>query len=333
MTDTRQASPARPASEDFEQAMEWAARSVLHTLGSVDAAQLRVWLDGRPDRQALIDEAMAAWNAPALHLAAQTASATERLAQRRPPVRLPGNWWKPAGAVLALTVVAIAAGAVILPSLESGVMAPPLSYAAGQAERVVQLADGSEITLSRESEISVLMTDSRRDVTLTSGEAFFAVTLDAQRPFVVNAGASELRVMGTQFNVSTWSGGVSVTVLDGEVACHTADGDVFNLLAGSGLSLVEGQAPLQYSVDTVAYTDWREGWVRADRMPLGEVVAKLDRYSEDTVELGPGVDPTMRISGRFRLSQIDPTITTFSALYDLHVARAPGRVVLEPRGD
>ncbi len=53
----------------------------------------------------------------------------------------------------------------------------------------VVLADGSEATLNSDSDIVVDLSLRERDIDLRRGEAFFQVTKNPRRPFVVSAGA------------------------------------------------------------------------------------------------------------------------------------------------
>ncbi len=68
--------------------------------------------------------------------------------------------------------------------------------------RVVPLEDGSVITLNTNSEVTVAYTKQRRDIRLLRGEALFDVAKDAKRPFVVQAGGTQVRAVGTSFTVT-----------------------------------------------------------------------------------------------------------------------------------
>ncbi|MGG7664692.1 FecR family protein [Dyadobacter sp. BHUBP1] len=72
-------------------------------------------------------------------------------------------------------------------------------------ERVVQLPDGSHVTLAQGSRISFpeTMGGSKREVYL-SGEAFFDVKRNPSQPFFVYAGELTTRVLGTSFTVRSF---------------------------------------------------------------------------------------------------------------------------------
>ena len=68
----------------------------------------------------------------------------------------------------------------------------------------VRLPDGSIISLNRNTVLSYRshFGKSRRNVRL-NGEAFFEISHDASRPFIIDAGKADIRVVGTSFNVIT----------------------------------------------------------------------------------------------------------------------------------
>ena len=79
------------------------------------------------------------------------------------------------------------------------------------------LADGTQVTMAAKSVMSVTMTDAVRQVVLTDGDAFFSVTKDPARPFVVLAGQIRVKVVGTRFNVHHGPNEVRVSVEEGRV--------------------------------------------------------------------------------------------------------------------
>ncbi|GAB3985524.1 FecR family protein [Spirosoma daeguense] len=77
----------------------------------------------------------------------------------------------------------------------------------------VQLPDGSRVDLQKGSRLRYRkeMTGPLREVTLT-GEAFFNVRKNPQKPFVVYANGLVTKVLGTSFRIKAWSDAPTVTV-------------------------------------------------------------------------------------------------------------------------
>ncbi|RYE12086.1 MAG: hypothetical protein EOP51_32185, partial [Sphingobacteriales bacterium] len=72
----------------------------------------------------------------------------------------------------------------------------------------IVLNDGTRVKLNTGSKLRypAAFTGSTRQVTL-QGEAWFEVAPDASRPFIITAGASRVRVLGTRFNINMKQGG------------------------------------------------------------------------------------------------------------------------------
>lgn len=82
------------------------------------------------------------------------------------------------------------------------------------------LSDGTRVWLNSESELeySVLFSSGERVVRLV-GEAFFEVTQDAARPFIVETSDMRMRVLGTSFNIKAYKDAsrISTTLFTGKV--------------------------------------------------------------------------------------------------------------------
>lgn len=104
---------------------------------------------------------------------------------------------------------ALRVAAVLIPLFVAGFMIfsyyskPDLiTFATGQEISEKTLADGSIIKLNINSKLEYpeKFTESTREVSLT-GEAYFNVTPDPQKPFIIQSGMVNVKVVGTSFNV------------------------------------------------------------------------------------------------------------------------------------
>ena len=90
----------------------------------------------------------------------------------------------------------------------------------GKRQSII-LSDGTKITLDAGSSLKY-PAEFKNDVReiFLEGEAFFEVTSNPEKPFIVNAGKGEIKVLGTKFNVRNWkeTGKVILTVSEGRVS-------------------------------------------------------------------------------------------------------------------
>ena len=115
---------------------------------------------------------------------------------------------------------------------------------------------------------------------------------DARRPFTVAADQRIVRVLGTQFDVRSRSGDLTVTVARGkvEVRPSAASAQAFTLVPGQRLEVERtGRAQL-HAVDPQEAFSWRAGRLVYRNQPLSEVVADLNRQFVEQIEIG---DPAL----------------------------------------
>ena len=175
----------------------------------------------------------------------------------------------------------------------------PLTYSTATGEnKTVLLEDGSVVHLNTRTTLQWHHDEGIRRVDLIEGEALFDVIPDADRAFVVHAGAGMVRVLGTRFNVHRKNGSdVVVTVLEGRV--EVADVDVHISEPNWQRSLTANQTVLYRDAglasevaETVAAESvtWRDGVMIIEDQTLVEIVAALNRYSERRIVI---LDPSL----------------------------------------
>jgi len=195
-----------------------------------------------------------------------------------------------------------------------------ITYSTGTGEnRTVLLDDGSVIHLNTRTELRWLIDDRTRQVDLIEGEALFDVVPEADRPFVVQAGAGMLRALGTRFNVYRKSRtAVVVTVLEGQVEVSDVDEHVSepnwqrNLTANQ--EVLYRDAGLASEVKETVATEsisWRDGVMVIEDQTLSEVIEELNRYSRRRIVI---LDPTLndvRTGGIVSVRDIRATLEFF----------------------
>lgn len=201
----------------------------------------------------------------------------------------------------ALAAVALAAAALLLGWFG---FPPPadtlLSTVAGE-RRHVQLADGSELDLAPQTQVSVRFGKGQRQLELAQGSIAIGVAADAQRPFEVLAGGSRIRDIGTRFTVDRRDNEVRVGVAEGMVEVSTSDAQQTRqiLRAGEALTIVDGEIRPVLAVDRSNLLAWTKGQLIFEEAPLSEVIAALNLFRKTPIVLGDAQVGRLRISGVF----------------------------------
>ncbi len=146
------------------------------------------------------------------------------------------------------------------------------------------LADGTEIWLNAGSSLKfpVEFSDSTRQVFL-EGEAYFEVAHNG-KPFIVNSGSVDIRVLGTSFNVSAYSNDADIvtTLVEGKVRVEIEDdteSKTTTLSPNMQAVFSKDNTNLQVEiVNTRQYTSWKEGQLEFNNENLEMVMRKLSRW-------------------------------------------------------
>ena len=147
-------------------------------------------------------------------------------------------------------------------------------------EYTVTLSDGTVVYLNSGSELRypVAFGAERRDVFL-SGEGYFEVAKDAERPFFVNADKLKIRVYGTSFNVNTYNiANVETVLVEGKIGIQGNNAE-YTVKPGQ-LALYnreEGTMEIR-DVDVRPYVAWKEHEFMFDNESLEEIMNTLSLW-------------------------------------------------------
>ena len=144
-------------------------------------------------------------------------------------------------------------------------------------EYALQLADGSRVWLNAETRLRypVAFAGTERRVELT-GEAYFEVSKDATRPFIVQANGVDVRVLGTSFNVAAYGAEVVTTLVEGRVAVEAGSERV--TLEPDRQAVWDGERMEVRQVDASNYGLWRKGIFYFEDRRLEEILDALARW-------------------------------------------------------
>ncbi|MDC1106552.1 FecR domain-containing protein [Prolixibacteraceae bacterium] len=146
---------------------------------------------------------------------------------------------------------------------------------------VIQLADGTEVTLNAESKLtfSNIFDQDFRQVTI-QGEGFFKVAKEEFRPFLVNTPDIHIKVLGTQFNVNTRSLEQTVIILtEGQVkAVDTKTKQNVFMTSDMLATYNNGSWSTQYNVNTERLLAWRDDSFSYQNNTLKEIFNDLSYW-------------------------------------------------------
>jgi transmembrane sensor len=210
-------------------------------------------------------------------------------------------------------------------------------FSTGKGEtKVVALKDGSVVTLNTASEIVVNFSDKLRSVELVRGEALFDVAKNRARPFVVAAGDTSVRVVGTSFSVSRFDAApVRVLVREGivEVFKPTA-ADVRPIRISANTLAVAPPDNADIAARSVPVVQvhramaWREGQIAFEGETLAQAAAEFSRYSDTRIIIDDPALAREEIAGLFKATDPVGFAHTIAISLNAHVGVGEGEVRL-----
>lgn len=156
------------------------------------------------------------------------------------------------------------------------------------------LADGSKVWLNAGSSLTypVSFIGNERRVSVT-GEAYFEAAPNpskggGKRPFIVEHGNMQVKVLGTHFNVNAFEddgNDIKVTLLEGSVKIN--NGNATGLLKPGQQAVVNREIKVLNDVDLDLVMAWKNGYFRFDNASLQNVLKEVSRwYDVDVVYEG-----------------------------------------------
>jgi ferric-dicitrate binding protein FerR (iron transport regulator) len=170
----------------------------------------------------------------------------------------------------------------------------------------IVLADGTHIWLNSGSQLSYpseFKTDSRE--VYLSGEAFFDVIPNPDKPFYVITREIKIKVLGTSFNVSSYGEDYTAqTVLvKGKITAgkNKLFAGTIEMEPGERLTYDKNDAHLSKDkVDVQLYTSWVNGYLLFLNAPIKEVSIKLERFYNQRIVIEGGLEK-ITFSGKLDL--------------------------------
>lgn len=157
--------------------------------------------------------------------------------------------------------------------------------------REVTLPDGTIVNLNAKSKITFpsVFLDSVREVTI-EGEAFFDVTHNKEKPFIVHAGEVKVKVLGTTFNVRSYPKDkeIQTTLITGKVELTTNNSNEDALQLKPLYRATFNKERKDLKIDEIKSDDiiaWRKGILVFKNTPILEVVADLQRKYDVQIEV------------------------------------------------
>lgn len=256
------------------------------------------------------------------------------------------QWWSKylplASGIAAAVVVAFVAFFVV----QSGNYSDKdqVTYLVSKDYEYQVLEDGSEVDMNEGAEIAVEYTSDRRLVRLLAGEAHFTVAKNPNRPFVVLVGGTEVRAIGTAFNVKLEPEGLEVLVTEGHVRLENSsivgrskgreevlDTETHDLIAGqASVVSVESTKPKIAHVSKEEIAErlfWKHVLFEFESTPLAEAVRAFNLRNQTKLVVEDAALESFPIEATFRSNNVEGFARLVEIMCEAEIDRSEEGVI------
>ncbi|ADF50748.1 FecR family protein [Zunongwangia profunda] len=200
---------------------------------------------------------------------------------------------------------------------------------------VVALADGTLINLNAGSSLRYpngFKAEGNREVFLT-GEAYFQVSHDAKRPFLVHTDDLEIEVLGTHFNVQAYADekNSNTLLVNGVVQVKQKSNpeDAVVLKPGMQASYTQGSKTLEIaSVNTAPYIAWVKGQLYFDQADFPQIARILERKFDVQIQVNNTALKKEKFTAKFKAESLEQILKSFNESYPFNYDIKQNTVVI-----
>lgn len=291
------------------------ARKLCGEHSDEDERMLQEWVDSDPANKAQYNSVVSQWNEVDKLLNAanfDTEAAWNKVAQQTVNKAAQKQSRVIPLLLRVASVAAILLVAVVVYKMTGGESMVEVLAEGGNKEIV--LPDDTHVTLHEGSKLSYgkTLAGKERRVEL-EGEAYFKVHRDEQHPFIIEAQAGEVQVLGTAFDLKCSEETATVSVVEGKVRFSSAkDKNNFVILTRNQKAQLANSKISRSLVEDDNFLYWKTGVLVFHQRELVLVAEQLSEIFDVKVELDPKFSETERrflVDTKFKQAGLEAMLT------------------------
>lgn len=239
------------------------------------------------------------------------------------PIARKNTWWKPLS--VAATVLLLAGAFFIFNQNTETVEMLTMETLKGEMKEVA-LADGSKVWLNEKSKLTYpdAMNGDERRVVLT-GEAFFDITKNPSKPFIIDTRDAEVKVLGTSFEVRAMDDEIrtEVVVKTGKVSLGKKnDLKPIELTANQkGIYNKQSGKKMSFDVKNLNSISWQSQTLDFDDILLEKVLTDIENHFDIKVTLENQDLLKCKVNGIFPNAKKQYVLKVISSVFKMNVIK------------
>ncbi|MBK8806885.1 MAG: FecR domain-containing protein [Bacteroidales bacterium] len=209
---------------------------------------------------------------------------------------------------------------------------------AEKQQKQQKLEDGSLVCLNQNSEFHFAnsYSDLKQRLVKLSGEAFFEVAPDAEKPFVIETPNGKIRVVGTSFNVMSNDSLLVVSVKSGKVAVLSNASDVETILSkdeGVTVSVLNNEIS-KYRLDDLNSFAWQTKYLLFNDVSLKEAVMEINKCYYSNIIIADSTIQNFHVFAEFENKSLNTILTVLENTFNISVEKqSNGQILLDSKTD
>jgi transmembrane sensor len=202
----------------------------------------------------------------------------------------------------------------------------------------VILPDGSRVTLNAGSKLTYQRSFSKeRRIVSLQGEAFFEVAKNPKRPFIIQLGEAEIKVLGTSFNVKAYKNAdkIEVIVAEGLVSLYEKNREEKKVLAGKGERAVynkEQKIVKKQLNEDFNYISWKTRDIIFNNESLTKIVETLSNVYHKEIVLKNSALNNCTVTTKFENKDLDTVLNVLRSTLDIQIEETDKQVIISGNG-
>lgn len=198
----------------------------------------------------------------------------------------------------------------------------------------VTLPDSSEVFLNSNSKIIYKKNFGKKRNIIMDGHVFFKVKHDVKNPFVINAGESNVMVLGTSFTIETKPHFVEVIVTSGRVAFYSNKAHCDTLILTKGDKGVFKQN--SYCLEKLKnydlnYLAWKTHVLSFNNTSMVQVIQDLEKYYDIKITLSNSSISKLNYTSEFNNPSLKEILKELELVLNVKTERINHNVIISPK--
>lgn len=204
----------------------------------------------------------------------------------------------------AATIIILIIGGIYLFNIENNIeQYNTIIVPAGQRINLI-LSDNTNLWLNANTEFRYPTEFSKKNRTVyLDGEAYFEVSKDENKPFIVKTSKGDVHVTGTSFNVEAYSkfDNFVTSLFEGGVDIYIKDNKSVTLFPNE-LGILENNQFLIKNITDNDHYLWKDGLISFRNKGIEEILISLEKYFDIEIQINTSNLPQHTYTGKFRHS-------------------------------